>query len=305
MPATSTASVSQGNIQRTDELAWDRFHDKSIDVALPGIYREAVQASLRTRHWYWRSIRSKKYCSLTSRVFSYTLGIVGVAAPLVAATFVDAATKLAWTQAGVTALALAGLVQLGDTVFGWSGGWLRYTTTVTALEQLAMQFELDWATYLVARAGRLDASDLKPLFELARALQVETEKQRSDETKAWVAEFNAGMAALNETLKAQKEATQKAADSARAVNEELAKPRKNGALQVNIAQAQPPKPVTVFVDADEKATFTGTSWAMLDVEPGLHSVRVVADLGKPTALEASSAVDVPSGATALVAVKLA
>ena len=250
-------------------------------------------------------IKQKKRSSLLARGLSFGLFLLGVAAPLVAAAPSNPEVKLAWTQVAVAALALAGLVQLGDKIFGWSSGWLRYITTATAMERLTLQFELDWAASLIAHAGGLGPTDVRALSDLAKQLLLELDKRRAEETESWVAEFNAGMAALNEMVKFQKDATEKAAVTARAALQTTEGQRLTGAIDVTIARGPGvTKPVTIQLDDGEpRQAFSGHSWAARGVATGIHLVRVSSGDGT-TKVEAERVVQVRPGEVAAIEVKL-
>jgi hypothetical protein len=61
--------------------------------------------------------------------------LVGITLPLLAALGDVPKDKLFLTQLSVASLVLAGLVQFADRVFGWSSGWMRYMSLVTAMEK--------------------------------------------------------------------------------------------------------------------------------------------------------------------------
>jgi hypothetical protein len=254
-------------------LLWNDFLHKDPATALPTIYDHADKTSKTARDWYWRSIRNKRLASMVVRTVSFSLAVIGAVGPLLAATKQDAQMKLQLTQLGVAAIAVAGLMQLCDSVFGWSSGWLRYTTTVTAMEKLGLQFQLDWAGYCLGRPA-LGEEDKRLLFDLAKTFELEIAKRRSEETDGWVAEFNRGMAALNEMIRFQKDATEKAAAQARAQLEAKIQAARKGSIEVTISQNGPSRPVRVFLDDEEKDRVSGSSWVIRDISPGQHKVHM-------------------------------
>jgi hypothetical protein len=145
--------------------------------------------------------------------------IIGSVLPILAGLGDTPEVRLQFTQLGVAALALAGLLQVADRVFGWSSGWLRYIETVTAMEDLTRQFELDWASYIVDKGSNIGDGDTKPLFELSQQFEDDISKLQSDETDRWVTEFNSGVALLGELIKSQRESVEKTAKAARATIE--------------------------------------------------------------------------------------
>lgn len=295
-------NVSVDNQEK--RLAWDDFAGKPVGEALPKIYECVDSFSLTLRTWYWSAIRAKRRMSFISRAISYTLVLVGVIAPLATAV-VGEEYRLLCSQAGVIALAVAGLSQLCDKVFGWSSGWLRYISTVTALERLTRQFHLDWAGVLIA-GSTLSESDKKPLFDLARQFEADLLKRQAEETDSWVAEFNSGMAALNEMIKTQKEATEKAASEARTAVDTRVKAAQAGTLEVGFAHAGAPAAVQLRLDAEDPLPFLGTSWVRADAKPGVHVLRLQR-LGadeKPIGPELHRAIEVQPGVITRVEIDL-
>src|SRR5689334_11382215 len=120
--------MSKTDVSHDKPLEWNRFEKQPFVQAIPEIYKEATEFSKRVRAWYWKSIRTKRWWSTVGRVFSYLFAVFGAVAPLVAAVVAGDDHKLFWTQTGVVAFAVAGLIQIGDKAFGWSSGWMRYVT---------------------------------------------------------------------------------------------------------------------------------------------------------------------------------
>jgi hypothetical protein len=262
-------------LTKPNYLEWDQFVLQKVDVALPRIYQHALGFSESAREWYWTSIRMKRRFSTLARGVSYALAVVGVAGPLLAATRTDADIKIIFTQAGITAIAVAGAVLLCDTVFGWSSGWLRYVTTVTAMERLTLQFQLDWASYCLARTETLVDADKKALFDVSKAFEMEIDKRRTEETDGWVAEFNRGMAALNEMIKFQKDATEQATAKARASMDEKLRSEKSGGIELSVLQKPDlAKPIKIYLDDGDVGTLHGSTWAKTGIIAGMHTVRV-------------------------------
>jgi len=163
--------MTKPDIRAEDALQWDEFKDKTLDEALPSIYQRACTACETFPGWYWRSIRTKRRTSLVVRLLTFAMVIAGTLAPLLAGLYGTPNERLTLTQLGVCALALGGLLQIADRVFGWSSGWLRYIRTATAMEGRARQFQLDWSGYIIGKGGRLADTDVKPLFDMAADLQ--------------------------------------------------------------------------------------------------------------------------------------
>ena len=275
--------------------AWNSYADKTAGEAIPEIYRRATTHSKNARKWYWDSIKTKRIWSWGIRILSFVLLVIGIVLPLIAAISTDDKNTLLCTQLGVVALAVAGLMQAADRIFGWSSGWLRYMTTVTAMEAATQQFELDWANHFLMKTGPAEDSDKEPLFQLAKRLQDELSKRQSDETDKWCAEFNNGIAVLNDLIKSQRESAEKAV-------EEMQKSQKVGSIEMKLVHGAAPKMVKVSLDGGSEEDFNGTVWSKLRVEPGQHEVKVKNAATPPQIVQKIA--EVPPGGVARIEVEL-
>ena len=246
----------------------------------------------KERSWYWRSIKDKRWISLTSRVTTFGLLLFGTALPLLAGLSDNAGTRLLCTQIAITLLAAAGLFQLADKIFGWSTGWMRYVTTVTAMESATTSFDIEWAKHLLSKISPPDNADVQALFTIAETFERELDKLQSEETKGWIAEFNAGLSLLDSAIKSQREDTQKQLDSlnttvANAVAAAKAdakvkadaeaaalKAKEPGAIDLCLTFKSDPKRVEISLDGATQEEIIGTSWSKVGIAPGLHTVAV-------------------------------
>ena len=257
---------------------WDSYVNKTAQEAIPKIYRRATEHSKDVRSWYWNSIKSKRISSWGIRMISFGLMILGVVLPLLAAITTDNQNTLICTQLGIVALAVAGLMQAADKIFGWSSGWLRYMTTVTAMEAATQQFELDWANHFLVKTGPIDDSDKAPLFQLAKRLEDELSKRQSDETDKWCAEFNSGLAMLNDLIKSQRDSAEKSVEA-------MQKAQKVGSIEMTLVHKAAPDLVKISLDGGSEEDFTGTVWSRLRVEPGQHEVKVTTAATPPQTVQ--------------------
>lgn len=297
------------DVQTETLLAWDEYKGKTFTQALPAIYSHAAIISKSKCTWYWLSIKTKRLSSLSIRLITFTLLIIGTVLPILAGLNDDPYVRLHCTQYGVAALAFAGLLQVADRVFGWSSGWLRYITTVTAMENLTRKFELDWASYIVDKGNSLGDADTKPLFDLAKRFEDDISKLQSDETDKWVTEFNSGVALLGELIKSQRESAEKSVEVARVAVEsqqkavqESNKAGKKGAVELTIIHKAAPIAVKITIDNETAQEFVGSSWAKLDLLPGQHTISVET-VGAPPQIIQKIA-DIKPGEIARIEVKL-
>jgi hypothetical protein len=200
--------------------------------------------------------------------------IVGTVLPILAGLGDKPEVRLQYTQLGVAALAFAGLLQVADRIFGWSSGWLRYMTTVTAMENLTRKFELDWASYIVDKGSNIGDGDIKPLFDLAKRFEDDILKLQSDETDKWVTEFSSSVAVLGELIKSQRESGEKTVEAARATIASQQRAAQKGAVELKIIHKAAPLAVDIALDKGPAQEFVGSSWAKTDLQPGQHTISV-------------------------------
>jgi hypothetical protein len=296
------ADIRQGE---GDVLVWNQFAGKAPEEALPAIYEHTVRFSDACRGWYWKSIRTKRWVSLVSRLMTLALAGFGIAAPLIAAMEGTAEEKLQWSQFAVIALAMAGMVQLTDRVFGWSSGWLRYIATVTAMENLTRQFQLEWAVYFVNLERSAGPGEVRPLFEIAQRFQTQLGELQATETNGWITEFNTGRAMLGDVIKSSREAADKSTAEARTALQLLDQAAALGAIELTFTTTREPAPaLRVALDGGHAEVCNGLTWARLKVDPGHHQAVIQAFHGDVVLTEVIRIIEIPAGGVARVTVQL-
>lgn len=274
--------VGKLDISTTKLEGWDLYKNKLPDEVLASVYAHIEATSLMMCGWYWSSIRTKRRTSIWVRALAFVLLLFGTTFPIFAALQAAAEHKLLLTQLAVAFLAIAGLTQLADRVFGWSSGWMRYITTVTTMENLTRAFQLEWAKYLVSKSDPLSADDAKSLFDLAKALEQELIKLQAEETTKWVAEFNSGVSLLEAMIKSQREETDKKLEAVRTSLESQdaalkvdGKSKVPGALEVALSFKNGASSIKISLDEEPFVEFLGSVWARTGISPGQHIVRFV------------------------------
>jgi hypothetical protein len=280
-PLSGTAMAKRVDVKREALDAWNHYNVLETDVACERIYQRASGASKASRDWYWDSIRSKRRASLVIRIVSFALVLAGAVLPVLSALRAQPESRLLLTQLGIIALAVAGLLQAGDKVFGWSSGWLRYVTTVTAMEAATRDFELAWAAHLLAKEGSLGSPDKRQLFEMAKKLEGDLMRLQSEETEKWVGEFNSSLGLLHDLIKSQRDSAESTAQAARAAleaKEGAATSRLagsvTGGIEVTIKREVSAAPLVIRIDDAEPEEFAGSIWSCVGVKPGLRKVEI-------------------------------
>jgi hypothetical protein len=288
-----------------DFLAWNQFDGKSPEEALPAIYHHAIVYSNQCRGWYWKSIRNKRLISLVTRILTFGLGGLGVAAPLIAAIWSGDTQRLVWSQLAVIALAVAGLLQLADRVFGWSSGWLRYISTVTAMENLTRRFQMEWALYFVNRGATQGPCEIRPLFELAQRFETQLGDLQAQETDGWIAEFNTGRIMLGEVIKSSREAADKLVVETRAALAARNQSSATGSIELSFTTELRPAPLLrISLDGGAFEECRGLSWVRLRVDPGHHHAVIQAAHDNTIITEVARLIVVEPGSIVRQAVEL-
>lgn len=294
--------MAKPDIKEESYLSWNEYIGKSIDQALPSIHTKACALSELFTKWYWRSIGGKRRMSLGTRALTFFLLVAGTLMPILTGLHeYEVEQQLLFTQLAICSLALAGLIQVADKVFGWSSGWLRYIATVTAMENQTRKFEIDWAGYILSKNGIISDADIKPLFDIAVLFQDSMVKLLNDETEKWAAEFNTGTALLADLIKSQRESSEKAVEAANAsIITQRAKENLTGALEISIVHKANPVPVTIAIDNHNPESFLGTAWSCINVAPGQHTITIESN----DTSKIKKVAEVPAGGIARLEIKL-
>jgi hypothetical protein len=241
---------------------WDTFVGKQPTEIEKAVFDHANDAYKKIKEWYWLSVTIKRRTALVVRWGTYILAVVGTVLPIVAALITDKDKQLICTQGGVISLAVAALLQLADRVFGWSSGWLRYMKAITQIEEKARQFQLDWGAQQIKTTN--DMASAQILYNLAYQFVADLMTIQSDETAAWITEFDSGTTALGEAIRAVRDV----ADKNQLTIGQAITSNRPGALQITLSPTIT-DPVQITFNAQQE-TLTGNSWTKTGITPGIY-----------------------------------
>ncbi len=197
-------SVPEKDIQLPDlsALSWKTSQD--IETSLQKLYEFADGSGQKTHQWYLRAKRPKQIGSRWLRLSAIFLGTVGGLMPIIIS-IVGGVGRFAWlAQAGYLALGLAAGCVVLDKFFGFSSGWTRYMTAAQELEALTSRFRFDWnIRRLALSASELTPETATPLIEFVRDYVSAVQTSVQQETRLWIAEFQAGLAVVDQLAKAR------------------------------------------------------------------------------------------------------
>ena len=242
--------------------------------------------------WYRDNIRMKRFGSQILRSAAIVLASIGALLPLVVAAasrFDQSNTWKNWVDAqwGYIAFATAAACVAADKFYGFSSGWIRYMKTQMALEGALTDLRYDWIALVSKVAPQQPTGDqIQGMLQKMKDFVVLVRTQVQQETDAWVLEFQANLADLTNTVKAQRDA------------------QKPGSAQVTVSNAKDfDGGVKVQLDQSEDRTIEGTQCLFASVAPGTHEILVIGKKGDQV-FKAATVVKVAADSLASVSVTL-
>lgn len=175
--------------------------------------------------WYAKNIRMTRRISRALRFWALVFTAIGGLVPILSSMklFDLFREKPPWKaidfgQVGYLMLAIAGGVFVLDRFFGFSAAWMRWVTTMMALEKLRETFRVEW----IALTHRLhfqdnratgdqlavtsDADITGQMISACKTFILQMKEQTEKETEAWVSEFKSALTQFEKDLRAQMEA---------------------------------------------------------------------------------------------------
>ncbi|WP_420129827.1 SLATT domain-containing protein [Longimicrobium sp.] len=189
-----------------ETISWE---DGNRAASLTSVYTRVTDAARSASAWYQINKKPKKGGAMFLRWGAVVLISISGLLPLISALLPPVGSPpsrleinpLYTSLAVAVAAALFGL----DKFFNYSSGWMRYVKTDLALRTAIGEFELDWQ---IARAawGAAEPTLAQTADMLARckAFAARVNAIESEETNLWIAEFQASLAQLGESVKTEK-----------------------------------------------------------------------------------------------------
>lgn len=282
------ANSSVGNAGTSNEFPqWD---DKDPRGSLLRWYGATVRQGEAAIDWYRRKQYWKRVGSRLFRYAAIALVAIGALLPLLSMQGLDQHLpflKVLVPQWGYVVFAIAAGFVLGDKLFGFSTGWIRFIKTQLTLESALAELRYDWLALFAKLSGDvLTQEQIQTLIQRLKAFVVLVHAQVQQETEAWVFEFQSNLADLEKAAK---------------VGAEAAKP---GSLQVTVPNAAEfDGGVTATLNGIEVKKVDGTRCLFLSVMPGQHQVLIKGTKAGKT-LDASEIVKITPDSMAAVTVAL-
>ena len=253
--------------------------------SLAEIHSYVIREADKSIEWYWRSKRTKAFCSQVIRFSAWGFAAIGGLLPVIGSLFSSTLLTRINAASGLWAsllLGVAAALLALDRAFGYSSGWARYVLTATSIHKALEEFRMEWAE-LTAKAGAtLTLENVTPLIDRATKFRNDVEGMVLQETKDWVTEFQNSMAQMEKDVASQLAALKTQVDKtiqARAAAEQP------GSLQLqvqNAAKADPGTTISVFLtdakDITTQETATGATWTKLNLLPGQYKIKIQASV---------------------------
>jgi hypothetical protein len=186
------------------KLSWK---DADMENSLSVLHQYVEDQAQKQIQWYWDKKRAKAHVSMFLRFVAIIMFVLGGLVPIVKATLpatVVAKFPFDFGQSGYLLIGIAAGCMGLDRFFGYSTGWIRYVTTVMAIEKSLEEFRLEWTRNMAKMRGASPtAEQLETLIQTCAAFSLAIKSQVEQETKAWVVEFQTNLSQLEKDLQAK------------------------------------------------------------------------------------------------------
>jgi hypothetical protein len=285
---------------------WDpsEWQDLPPQQAIHSLFEYTEAEARRAVAWYETRKHGKALPSKRLRKLAISLVVVGGLAPILAGV-VRGENSAIITQLGLLMLGIAAGLLAFDRYFGLSSGWIRYMTSLAAIERLRADFLFDWAVLLQHARAPIDDATKLAFLERARTFQKGVLELVERETAAWVAEFQSSIADLEKVVQAQRQAAEANVQAARKQEDEMrarlktederaATARRSGAINLELSGDLEGPSEILLDDAKVKETSARTA-ALLNLPSGQHAIEVRSTAKGGKSVSASKVVTLEPG----------
>lgn len=194
MPVKDLVAIDLGTLPWTDGQRAE---------SLGKVYHHAAQQARDAIRWYDESRKPKKWLATGLRSSSVLLlsaaGLVPLAIQVAPDARAPGFNPLVTSLMVAAAAALFGI----DKFFNYSSGWMRYARTGLTLRTALSEFEFEWQIHRAAWSGS-EPTAQQTAETLARCgtFVARVNAIVAEETNAWIAEFQASLSQLGESVRA-------------------------------------------------------------------------------------------------------
>ncbi|HST58619.1 MAG TPA: SLATT domain-containing protein [Longimicrobium sp.] len=272
------------------KLPWD---EGTRAESLAKVYDHVTGDARTAIRWYQESRKPKKWVATALRSSAVLLLSLSGLVPLVAAVFPPPTGREFNPLVTSLMVALAAALFGIDKFFNYSAGWMRYVRTGLTLRTALSEFEFEWQISRAAwTAPEPTTEQTGEMLSRCNVFAARINAIVTEETHAWIAEFQASLAQLGESVKAA-EARVEAAEAKRI------EAARTGALNVSIKHNGETYagPFRLRVNGDAQGrVFVGPNVALVDLPAGPHKLAAEVSAGG-TVHRGEFSVDVVPGRT--------
>lgn len=276
------------------KLPWD---EGARAESLAQVYDHVAGNARSAIEWYRLSRKPKKYKAMSLRVASVLLISASGLVPLV----VEVAPGQRTWNPLVTSLlvALAAALFGLDKFFNYSSGWMRYVRTELVLRTALSDFEFEWQINRAAwTSAEPTPEQVADMLARCSAFAARINAIVTEETNAWITEFQASLSQLGESVRAA-EARVEAAEARRI------EAAQTGALNVTVRHEGNvwAGPIKLQVGQSRLEPHSGPTVALTDLPAGPRKLLAEAVVGGKL-YRSEMAVDVVAGRTSPATLEL-
>ena len=286
------------------------LRDKNPLDAINALFSFSSGEAKNVAGWYQAAKNRKATASRALRFLAIAFFVIGGLAPIIAGFWHGDQTAnqmVEINQAGYLLIGLAAGFLAFDRYFGMSSGWIRYMTSLAAVERLRSEFMFDWTVMLKKAPTSLDDATIVAFLDRAQTFHKGLLELVEKETAAWVAEFQSSIADLDKAVQAQRQAAEANVQAAlkqeadvreRVKREEqaAAADRQPGAVNLEV-EGDSDAPIEILLDGSKVRETTARTTGLLNLAKGPHSVEVRGMKGGKS-ISASKIVNIEPGKTA-------
>lgn len=308
-PESSQNSKHDIPIWELQLLSWGTPEEarQSLDT----LYHRVIEKAEDSIRWYLQKARRKRIGARITRLGAIAMVTLTGLLPLLSQLSKDGLGSLTIAPgwASLTVVLAAALIGL-DKFFGCSSGWVRFISAGMKLQKILNDFQIDW---LIGMAGwkSKDApapDEVQSMLGRAKALLNQVDDIVIDETNTWIAEFMSALKMMEDSAKTQADAVAAQTEAAKSQAEAAkaqAEANKPGGLNIKVSNGGNAKEGWFLtIDKGQETKWTGTSAAVGNLTPGIHTVKVHGKIAGTTK-QATKAVTVVSNSVESVELSLA
>lgn len=275
--------VSHSGRLEVHQLKWSGVEE--INGSLTRLFQYVEKHAQDSIDWYGRKKSRKAWMSSWLRLLAIFWTTLGGLTPILGSIgwheLTILKTPVSLGNVGYLFLGFAAACLGLDKFFGFSSGWMRYITTMMALQRRLSEFRFEWAMMLAKMAEQKPTTDqVQLMIQRLKEFLITVDTDVDQETQAWVSEFKTNLSEVEKSAKAQ-------ADTNRP-----------GAIDITLTNGMKTEDgFTVSIDGMEVKRVHGTQYQIGYVPPGPHKITVSGVIGGQP-VDASSLVNVAPGAIA-------